>query len=109
MKIQATISSAEYSEYGSMTVQFPIPTSDYENIIDLLGSSGMGHALDQDCYLEKLTGDYPVLKGLERSNINLDELDYLAKRRTALALGKPHNSRRWPNGWNSAARRTSST
>ena len=80
MKIQATISSAEHPEYGTATVEFPITGDKYEHILGLLGPLGMGDAILRDCYLEELTGNFPVLKRLEESNVNLDELDYLAKR-----------------------------
>ena len=86
--LQATISSAEYPEYGSFSVSFPIPGDNYENILGLLGPIGMGDAILRDCYVEELTGDYPVLKWLEGTLVNLDELDYLAKRLDSFDTGE---------------------
>ena len=78
--LQATVSSAEYPEYGAFSISFPIPGDEYEHILGLLGPVGMGDVILRDCYVEELNGNFPVLKGLEGSNVNLDELDYLAKR-----------------------------
>ena len=78
--IHALIGNAQHPEFGNSRVPLPIPSGDYEHILELMKEWGIGEALEQDCYLTEITGDYPVLKGLERSSVNLDELDYLAKR-----------------------------
>ena len=88
MNMQAIISSAEYPEYGVVTVPFPIPGDEYEHILGLLAPMGMGDTILRDCYLEELTGDFPVLKRLEGSNVNVDEMDYLAKRLDSFGPGE---------------------
>ena len=88
MKIQAMISSAEHPEYGAFPISFPIPGGEYENILGLLGPLGMGDAVLRDCYVEELAGNFPVLKRLEGSNVNVDELDYLAKRLDSFDAGE---------------------
>lgn len=32
-----------------------------------------------DCFVRALVGEYPILKQLEETEINVDELDYLVK------------------------------
>ena len=77
---QVMIGNARHPEYGTATVPFPIPRDEYEHVLGLLEAMEIGDALERDCYVEELTGDSPVLKELEGSFANLDELDYLAKR-----------------------------
>lgn len=36
--------------------------------------------MKRDCHIEEINGDFSVLKQLEQTDANLDELDYLAKR-----------------------------
>lgn len=47
---------------------------------DLLEPLEIGDALKQDCRIEEIRSDLSALKRLERTNANLDEIDYLAKR-----------------------------
>ena len=46
----------------------------------MLSSMGMGDAVDRDCEIVELTNTLPLLHRLEGSHINIDELDYLARR-----------------------------
>ena len=78
--IYAFIDNAQHPEFGSARIPFPIPSGDYESILSLMKERGIGDALKQDCCVKEITGEYPVLKRLEGSFINLDEMDYLAKR-----------------------------
>ena len=41
---------------------------------------GLGNPVTRDCRLDEIHGDYPNLKRLEAACVNIDELDYLAKR-----------------------------
>ena len=86
--LQGIIRNANHPEYGAVTIPFPIPGDEYEHILGLLAPMGMGDAILRDCYLEKLTGDFPVLKRLEGSNVNVDEMDYLAKRLDSFGPGE---------------------
>ena len=40
----------------------------------------MGDPLARDCQMDEILGEYPILKRLEGKPVNIDELDYLAKR-----------------------------
>lgn len=48
--------------------------------MDLLSSLGIGDALRKDCQVAEFTRAYPTLRCLEGCKVNIDELDYLAKR-----------------------------
>lgn len=78
--IQTIISNAEYPEYGQATISFPIKENDYPNVVNLLRSMGLGDSLERDCRVDEVCGDWPILKRLEKVAINLDEMDYLARR-----------------------------
>ena len=86
--IKAFISNPQHPEFGGATVLLPIPSDEYESILDLLKAMEIGDAVQQDCHVVEMTGDFPVLKGLERSLVNLDELDYLAKRLDSFSPGE---------------------
>lgn len=80
MQFQAVLSNQHHPEYGVATVPFPIPSAEYDNIIALLEPLEIGDAVRRDCHIEEVSGCFPVLTQLERTDVNLDELDYLAKR-----------------------------
>lgn len=78
--IQTIISNAKFPEYGQATISFPIKENDYPNVVELLRSMGLGNPLERDCRVDEVCGDWPILKRLEKVAINLDEMDYLARR-----------------------------
>lgn len=78
--IQAVLVNRQHLEYGVATVPFPISKEEYENTLVLLEPLEIGDAVKRDCCIDEVSGGFPVLKQLERTNVNLDELDYLAKR-----------------------------
>ena len=80
MQIQAVISNKQHQEYGVMTVPFPIPEEQYTEILDMLGQLSLGDGFLPVCHVDELHGDVPILKRLEGTEVNIDELDYLAKR-----------------------------
>lgn len=67
-------------EYGVVTVPFPIPEDQYTDITRMLKVLHVGSELSRDCMVESVESDWPVLRLLTGQEINLDELDYLAKR-----------------------------
>lgn len=67
-------------EYGVVTVPFPIPEDQYADITRMLEVLHVGSELSPDCMVESVEGDWPVLNVLAGQEVNLDELDYLAKR-----------------------------
>ena len=74
------LSNAQHPEYGVMTVPFPIPEDQYDRIVDMLQKLEIGDAVKRDCRVDEISDDYPILKWLEKAAINVDEMDYLAKR-----------------------------
>lgn len=55
----------------------------------------IGDALERDCRVEEITHGWPVLKRLEKIAVNIDELDYLAKRLTALTSVRRISFKAW--------------
>ena len=49
-------------------------------MVNMLQRMGLGNPLERDCRVDEVIGDWPILKRLEKVAINLDEMDYLAKR-----------------------------
>lgn len=79
-QIKATLRNKTDPALGSVTIQFPIHRKEYDRVLEQLKHLGIGSPLDQDCQIETLDSHYPILKRLEETLVNLDELDYLAKR-----------------------------
>ena len=80
MQFQAILSNPDHPEYGVATIPFPLPMKEYDHSMEVLEALEIGDAVRQDCKVEEITGGYPVLKRLEGQSVNMDELDYLAKR-----------------------------
>ena len=80
MKIRASLYNETHLEYGVVTIPFPIPPDQYDSTIGMLESLDIGNPLARDCAVEELQGPCPILKRLEGTRVNVDELDYLAKR-----------------------------
>lgn len=80
MRMNAVLSNPKHPEYGQYTVPLPIPSDQYDGIMEALNTMGMGDPLARDCQMDEIFGEYPILKRLERKPVNIDELDYLAKR-----------------------------
>ena len=78
--MNAVLSNPNHPEYGQFTVPLPIPPDRYDGVIQGLETMGLGDPVARDCRLDEIHGDYPILKRLEAACINIDELDYLAKR-----------------------------
>ncbi|HBR07479.1 MAG TPA: hypothetical protein DD735_01130 [Clostridiales bacterium] len=80
MIFSAVLGNARHPEYGVATIPFPIKREDYDSVLELLRPLEIGDALTRDCKIDEMAGNYPVLKCIEGTTVNLDELDYLAKR-----------------------------
>lgn len=80
MIIHTVIGNRTHPEYGVASIPFPIPTEEYPRIIEMLEALEVGDVLKSDCHIAELESPLPVLKCLEDIDINVDELDYLAKR-----------------------------
>lgn len=80
MMIRAEISNTNYLEYGVATIPFPIPRIEYDHCMELLEALHIGDAVKADCKVISIDSHYTVLKRMEMQTVNVDELDYLAKR-----------------------------
>ena len=63
-----------------MTVTLPIESEDYDRVIRQLDGLAIGSAKWRDCGFVTVMDGPDVLNRLEDSEINIEELDYLAKR-----------------------------
>lgn len=80
MIIKAVMENSQHPEYGEMSIPFPIPNDQYDEIMEMLDNLEIGDALKRDCHVNEVRGDYLILKRLENQSVNIDELDYLVKR-----------------------------
>ena len=78
--IQAVLSNPVHPEYGVATIPFPIPHDQYAHCMELLEALEIGDAVKADCKVEKIDSFYTVLKRMEMLTVNVEELNYLAKR-----------------------------
>lgn len=76
--IRAILSNPNRPDLDAVPVCFPM--AEDAAIIENLQEIGIGSATKRDCYIRQIEGSYPVLKRLEESLVNVDELNYLAKR-----------------------------
>lgn len=86
--MQAVLRNENRPEYGQATIPFPLSRDQYEDCVKLVEALEIGDALKQDCYVDELRSVWPVLHRLEGSKVNLDELDYLAKRLDSFDVGE---------------------
>lgn len=78
--MKVIVSNHSQPIYGQVTVPLPIPDEEYDHVIELLEALEIGDFRAWDCHVNKICDCPPVLKRLEGTQINIDELDYLAKR-----------------------------
>lgn len=78
------------NEHGEpVSIGFPISKSVYADTITKLQQRSMGHVVNQDCCVEEIISSaFPVLWRLEGERVNVDELDYLAKRLDSFDVGE---------------------
>ena len=88
MVFQAVLSNRDHPEYGVATIPFPIPHDQYAHCMDLLEALEIGDAVRADCKVEKIDGFYTVLKRTEMLTVNVEELNYLAKRLDGFDTGE---------------------
>lgn len=86
--IWATVENSSRPEYGVTMIPFPIPREAYDSNMEKLRSMEIGDPLKQDCRVVSVVSDYSVLKPLEIMTVNVDELDYLAKRLESFDVGE---------------------
>ena len=78
--VRTVLSNAEHPEYGSIPLEFPVPDEQYDHTVTQLEKVGIGTVQNSDCKIDTLNSWYTVLKPLAGQVVNMDELDYLAKR-----------------------------
>ena len=88
MMIQAVLSNPSHPEYGVATIPFPIPHDQYAHCMELLAALEIGDAVKTDCKVEKIDSFYTVLKRAEMLTVNVEELNYLAKRLDSFDTGE---------------------
>ena len=88
MMIQAVLSNPSHPEYGVATIPFPIPHDQYTYCMDLLEALEIGDAVKADCKVTKIDSFYTVLKRTEMLTVNVEELNYLAKRLESFDTGE---------------------
>lgn len=86
--MQAVLSNPDHPEYGVATIPFPIPQEQYDDCMELVKALEIGSASKNDCYVDEIHSAWPVLTRLADSRVNLDELDYLAKRLDSFDAGE---------------------
>lgn len=86
--IRATLSNPDHPEYGTATIPFPIPKQQYDRCMELVEALKIGDPHKQDCKVIAIDGEFPVLKIMKNLYVNLDELDYLAKRLESFDVGE---------------------
>ena len=88
MMMQAVLSNPSHPEYGVATIPFPIPRDQYAHCMELLEALEIGDAVKADCKVEKIDSFYTVLKRTEMLTVNVEELNYLAKRLDSFDTGE---------------------
>ena len=86
--LHAVLSNATHPEYGAVTIPFPIPREDFDHCIELLKALEIGKVSARDCHVDEISSSWPILGRLEGTNVDLDELDYLAKRLDSFDSGE---------------------
>ena len=88
MMFQAVLGNPGHPEYGVATIPFPIPHDQYAHCMELLEALEIGDAVKADCKVEKVDSFYTVLKRAEMLTVNVEELNYLAKRLDSFDTGE---------------------
>ena len=76
--IKAKLTNPKSPDAAPVDVSFPI--TEYEDIYRTLAGAGIGGPVEQDCRVAEISGPFEVLSALRGQDVNVDELDYLAKR-----------------------------
>jgi len=86
--IQAVLGNPHHPEYGVATIPFPIPRDQYAHCMKLLEALEIGDAVKADCQVQEINSFYSVLKRTEMLTVNVEELNYLAKRLDSFDTGE---------------------
>ena len=86
--MQVILSNSKHPEYGQATIPLPLAQDQYQDCVELLEKLEIGSVTKQDCKVQEVSSAFPVLKRMEMLTVNLDELDYLAKRLASFDVGE---------------------
>ena len=86
--MSAVLSNPNHPEYGVATIPFPIPHDQYTYCMDLLEALEIGDAVKADCKVVAVDSFFSVLKRTEMLTVNVEELNYLAKRLDSFDTGE---------------------
>ena len=86
--MSAVLSNPSHPKYGVATIPFPIPRDQYAHCMELLEALEIGDAVKADCKVTKIDSFYTVLKRTEMLTVNVEELNYLAKRLESFDTGE---------------------
>ena len=86
--IRAVLSNPSHPEYGVATIPFPIPHDQYARCMELLEALEIGDAVKADCKVQRIDSSFSVLKRTEMLTVNVEELNYLAKRLDSFDTGE---------------------
>ena len=86
--IRAVLINPSHPEYGVATIPFPIPHDQYARCMELLEALKIGDAVKADCKVQAIDSFYAVLKRTEMLTVNVEELNYLAKRLDSFDTGE---------------------
>ena len=88
MIIHAVLGNPNHPEYGVATIPFPIPHDQYAHCMELLEALELGDAVKADCQVQEINSFYSALKRTEMLPVNVEELNYLAKRLDSFDVGE---------------------
>ena len=88
MMIQAVLGNPHHPEYGVATIPFPIPRDQHAHCMELLKALEIGDAVKADCKVVAVDSFFSVLKRAEMLTVNVEELNYLAKRLDSFDTGE---------------------
>ena len=86
--MEAVLSNSDHPEFGEVTIPLPIPREQYDHCIELVNELEIGSVVDPDCHVNEICKGWPIFYRLEGTQVNLDELDYLAKRLESFDVGE---------------------
>nr|WP_325249784.1 hypothetical protein [uncultured Oscillibacter sp.] len=78
--IKAVLHNPSHPEYGQITIPFPIPLDEYDQTIEMLQAIEWGFSANRDSIVDEVESPYKPLALLKNTMVNVDQLDYLAKR-----------------------------
>ena len=86
--MKAALSNPRRPECGQITIPFPIPMDQYDQTMEMLQATDLGFSVNRDCKVDGVDSHYHVLSALNGTLVNVDQLDYLAKRLDSFCVGE---------------------